>query len=790
MAKQKIIAVDFDDTLETIKKDGTVVLNLALINNLIQAQKEGAILIGYTNWFFENYNLQNALGRKEVIALLAEAGLIFPAIVITKTYLDVFRQIKDAYALSGQTHQAILDSLSDDEKLQLLGDLFKNQVEPLETKHGYKGGKNASAFTEMQAIEQELELHRQGAKEEMQLAQLLPVNDKFKNGKEEMFRLILAIFGRDKEYIVFDDKSEVRNVVEAIAEAENISAHGFFVERMKLVNRGEEEDERFDYAEAIANPEKVKKQLKRDLKLDTTLSNLGLLLKTIVPEKDASGVEHPEDIAMRTFLTNLKIEIENYQNNFDEGNSENLLSAYKALSRLYQTYQTRWDRLMVTKQRLLELRNNVAEIIQLQTGSTPSDDTLPEATSIYIFDDSLTLTYAFPVIRDEVATLEQDFINPHFIIPFLRTIESVPHTHWAIASNHEVKENKVFPEIIREIGNNKLPGYAQWNGINTLLEHMSKVSDVVVYQNDVELPAAPVEDKNLAQRIIQHVLAQPTQDFGLNKPYTLPGDDKYSFELSANSNFHFQFGQTEIVVNAKQFYEKLPELNAGGFKLFNVLQILDQYKKMPLLTDELNQFGISAINSPHPTIDSKDVHFVDDNLSNCEQIRNAGFNAIPADNPHVQHETENAHLHTLESSLSNEMRLTLVREKKRYLIQKINQAVLGKSVITPNNALAESPDEDEDSYLGWMEENASGTRGLTRFSHWYHGDSGKNRARDLLAITNNFNSSYEDITDKLAEVISESSNTNHSLKTYLYKVIGEETLEQILPDNSRRQELG
>jgi hypothetical protein len=39
-----------------------------------------------------------------------------------------------------------------------------------------------------------------------------------------------------------------------------------------------------------------------------------------------------------------------------------------------------------------------------------------------------------------------------------------------------------------------------------------------------------------------------------------------------------------------------------------------------------------------------------------------------------------------------------------------------------------------EGYLNWMERHAQGTRGLTRFSHWYHGDSGVRRAHALLAI--------------------------------------------------------
>ncbi|MBA3535878.1 MAG: hypothetical protein H0T84_04615 [Tatlockia sp.] len=66
-----------------------------------------------------------------------------------------------------------------------------------------------------------------------------------------------------------------------------------------------------------------------------------------------------------------------------------------------------------------------------------------------------------------------------------------------------------------------------------------------------------------------------------------------------------------------------------------------------------------------------------------------------------------------------------------------------------------------------MNKNAAGTRGLTRFSHWFHGDSGVKRARDLLEIANNPASTYEQIITHLQQVFQESSYHKHSLSRYL-----------------------
>ncbi|MBA3535762.1 MAG: ankyrin repeat domain-containing protein, partial [Tatlockia sp.] len=103
-----------------------------------------------------------------------------------------------------------------------------------------------------------------------------------------------------------------------------------------------------------------------------------------------------------------------------------------------------------------------------------------------------------------------------------------------------------------------------------------------------------------------------------------------------------------------------------------------------------------------------------------------------------------------------------IRQK---LIDKINVAILGKDKV--NNPKTELPIDDKTSYLGWMNLKATGTRGFSRFSHWYHGDSGVKRARDLLEIANNPEASYEVILSHLQNAFKDSSNHKHSLSRYL-----------------------
>jgi Ran GTPase-activating protein (RanGAP) involved in mRNA processing and transport len=107
-------------------------------------------------------------------------------------------------------------------------------------------------------------------------------------------------------------------------------------------------------------------------------------------------------------------------------------------------------------------------------------------------------------------------------------------------------------------------------------------------------------------------------------------------------------------------------------------------------------------------------------------------------------------------------------DAKALIRQKINRALIG----------------DGDTYLNWMRQHAKGIRGITRFSHWYHGKSGTKRARALLDIANDDNQDIESIKKALAKVIKASSAHKHSLSRYLIaEFIGHEisTLQE-LPD--------
>lgn len=91
------------------------------------------------------------------------------------------------------------------------------------------------------------------------------------------------------------------------------------------------------------------------------------------------------------------------------------------------------------------------------------------------------------------------------------------------------------------------------------------------------------------------------------------------------------------------------------------------------------------------------------------------------------------------------------------------------------------------NYLDWCSKNASGTRGLTRFSHWYHGDSGIRRAQDLQKKIESFSNVTADDLDLVKSTIKEklhgSSNTRHSLARFIFAALARDMEIETLPDS-------
>jgi hypothetical protein len=113
----------------------------------------------------------------------------------------------------------------------------------------------------------------------------------------------------------------------------------------------------------------------------------------------------------------------------------------------------------------------------------------------------------------------------------------------------------------------------------------------------------------------------------------------------------------------------------------------------------------------------------------------------------------------------------LSNEQQQRLNQpKVQDVIHTKTIKTIHQAITVD-------YLPWMQRHAKGRRGLTRFSHWYHGDSGVKRAQALLALINNPTCQPETLRRQLANVWAQSSNAEHSLKNYLRRTLSSESYQ-------------
>ncbi|MBA3535179.1 MAG: protein phosphatase 2C domain-containing protein, partial [Tatlockia sp.] len=264
----KIILLDFDDTFET-EINGEIVYNKILVNDLIQAKKDGAIVIGFTNWYSFNYKL-GSVGRVSLIDGLAKRGLKLDGMNTTWNFLNIFKLINE-YKSETQSPQMYLDNLDIQERFDLLNHYYITNIKVIEDEYQYIRGKSEFGKDACQAMEEsenKLKELTNTALTELGLGRNYK-EDQYKNGKEEMFRAVFTVFGKEHDYFVFDDKPEVIKVAQVFSERENIKINGFRVERMlEMKGKNEDVQERFSYEEALINPNLVKQKIALQKDLD------------------------------------------------------------------------------------------------------------------------------------------------------------------------------------------------------------------------------------------------------------------------------------------------------------------------------------------------------------------------------------------------------------------------------------------------------------------------------------------------------------------------------------------
>ncbi|VEG89949.1 hypothetical protein [Legionella spiritensis] len=83
-------------------------------------------------------------------------------------------------------------------------------------------------------------------------------------------------------------------------------------------------------------------------------------------------------------------------------------------------------------------------------------------------------------------------------------------------------------------------------------------------------------------------------------------------------------------------------------------------------------------------------------------------------------------------------------------------------------------------YIAWMNENTQGKRFLSRFQHFYHGESGVKRAQHILQLIND-GAEIETLHETVLDAMRASGHRQHSYSRFLYQALHPE--KQILNSN-------
>lgn len=96
--------------------------------------------------------------------------------------------------------------------------------------------------------------------------------------------------------------------------------------------------------------------------------------------------------------------------------------------------------------------------------------------------------------------------------------------------------------------------------------------------------------------------------------------------------------------------------------------------------------------------------------------------------------------------------------------------------------------EATEKYIVWMQKNTQGIRGIQRFSHFFHGHSGLQRAQNILNLINN-NASSEEIFKATQKAFEASGSRQHSYSRYLLDTISlTKTFENNVSDSEFAQQ--
>ena len=157
---------------------------------------------------------------------------------------------------------------------------------------------------------------------------------------------------------------------------------------------------------------------------------------------------------------------------------------------------------------------------------------------------------------------------------------------------------------------------------------------------------------------------------------------------------------------------------------------------------------------------------------------------------------ENAPPETIQKIQTEYVRNLRVLEKeiidsqlKEKLVININKAILGVPKVREKIDFKTIQVTNSNSYLGWMS-SLSGSGFFNRFSYWHHGGTGEKRARDLLALANNPESTLVEVQSALKEAYRDSPIREHSLSTYLNNNLSKEQVADLNLSSKNSPQLG
>lgn len=213
--KLRVAGIDFDKTLLCPKlgDNSKWQFNEPLIKTLIQAQKDGFKIIGFTNFMMDNYDdnhYRSSPGRRAVVDILENRyGFEFDAVIVSSTYLATIELILKQKA-DDQTFDEYVEESDIDERIALLDIFFQEKIYGPEI--GYEEDKESK--------HQQLHDDLRGEEERLETVVLdkavengLPGEAKSTN-KSGMFALAKMFFSDN--FIVFDDNPAVISKAEEL----------------------------------------------------------------------------------------------------------------------------------------------------------------------------------------------------------------------------------------------------------------------------------------------------------------------------------------------------------------------------------------------------------------------------------------------------------------------------------------------------------------------------------------------------------------------------------------------